>query len=144
MSVAHKENGRIVAHVGKVDVDIPRSVGYFGAIGLAVAFEVIEWPVGLFIAGIPFVKMLNRRKLPDPVRFVEHVLDGAAKPVGGDSEGTIRIAGQEPSSVPPSTDEANAGKGRTAKANGQRSALASGQGQKSAAMRSRTVSSRRK
>jgi hypothetical protein len=144
MSVAQEQNGRLVAHLGKVDVDVPRSVGYFGAIGLAVAFEVIEWPVGLFIAAIPFVKMLNRRKLPDPVRFVEHVLDGAAKPVGGDSEGTIRVAGQQPSSVPPSTDDANAGKGQAARANRQRSGAASGQAEKPAPTRTRTVSSRRK
>lgn len=144
MSVAEKDDGRLLAHVGKVDIDIPRSVGYFGAIGLAVAFEVIEWPVGLFIAAIPFVKMLNRPKLPDPVRFVEHVLDGAAKPVGGDSEGTIRIAGQQPSSAPPSTDAGNAGRGKAAQANGQRSAAASAQTQKSTPTRTRTVSSRRK
>ena len=143
MSVAQKDDGRLVAHVGKVDVDIPRSVGYFGAIGLAVAFEVIEWPVGLFIAAIPFVKMLNRPKLPDPVRFVEHVLDGAAKPVGGDSEGTIRIAGQQPSSEPPSTDAANAGKGKAAQGNGQRRS-ATPSAEKSASTRTRTVSSRRK
>jgi hypothetical protein len=91
------DNRGLVTRVGRVQVDVPRSVGYFGAIGLAVAFEVIEWPVGLFIAAIPFIKMLNRPKLPQPVRFVEHVLDGAAKPVGGDAEGTIRFAGQHPS-----------------------------------------------
>ena len=96
------ENRGLVARVGAVQVDVPRSVGYFGAVGLAVAFEVIEWPVGLFIAAIPFVKMLNRPKLPDSVRFVEHILDGAAKPVGGDSEGTIRFSDQQPSDQQPS------------------------------------------
>jgi hypothetical protein len=101
------EDRGLVANVGPLAVDVPRSVGYFGAIGLAVAFEVIEWPVGLFIASIPFIKMLNRPKLPEPVRFVEHVLDGAAKPVGGDSEGTVRVAGQQPADQPPSTPEQN-------------------------------------
>jgi hypothetical protein len=105
------ENRGLVAHVGPVVVDVPRSIGYFGAIGLAVALEVIEWPVGLFIASIPFVKMLNRPKLPQPVRFVEHVLDGAAKPVGGDSEGTIRVPNQRPTSQPPSPHEAHKGMG---------------------------------
>lgn len=103
------ENRGLVARVGQVDVDIPRSIGYFGAITLAVAFEVIEWPVGLFIASIPFVKMLNRPKLPQPVHFVEHVLDGAAKPVGGDSEGTIHIANQRSSSEPPSSEASRRG-----------------------------------
>ena len=108
------ENRGLVARVGSVQVDVPRSVGYFGAVGLAVAFEVIEWPVGLFIAAIPFVKMLNRPKLPEPVRFVEHVLDGAAKPVGGDSEGTIRIGDQQSSDQQPSP-RASGGDGSSAR-----------------------------
>lgn len=78
--------------VGPLQVDWPRSIGYFGAISTAVAFEVISWPVGLFIASVPFLKMLNRRHSRRPVRFVGHLFDGAAKPVGGDSEGTIRLA----------------------------------------------------
>src|SRR5579859_5826312 len=78
--------------VGPVAIDWPRSIGYFGAIGTAVAFEVISWPVGLFIAAVPFVKMLNQRGTNMPVRFVGHLFDGAAKPVGGDSEGTIKLA----------------------------------------------------
>lgn len=102
MTRAQPENRGLVSRVGPIEVDIPRSVGYFGGIALAVALDVIDWPVGLFIASIPLVKMLNRPQLPQPVRFAEHVLDGAAKPVGGDSEGTIRIAGQQPTK-PPST-----------------------------------------
>lgn len=84
--------------VGPVQIDWPRSIGYFGAITTGVAFEVISWPVGLFIASVPFLKMLNRRHSKKPVRFVGHLFDGAAKPVGGDSEGTIRLA-QKPKPV---------------------------------------------
>lgn len=100
MSRGQPENRGLVRQVGPLHVDVPRSVGYFGGIALAVAFDVIEWPVGLFIASVPLIKMLNRPNLPSPVRFVEHVLDGAAKPVGGDSTGTIRLAGQEPVKPP--------------------------------------------
>jgi hypothetical protein len=78
--------------VGPLEVDWARSIGYFGAITTAVAFEVISWPVGVFIASVPFLKMLNRRRARKPVRFMGHLFDGAAKPVGGDSEGTIRLA----------------------------------------------------
>lgn len=112
MIAGKQANRGLVARIGPLDVDIPRSIGYFGGIGLAVAFEVIEWPVGLFIASIPLVKMLNRPKLPEPVRFVEHVLDGMAKPVGGDSEGTVRAASEGSSaeeSLSTGSVDANAG-----------------------------------
>ena len=95
-SASDPANRGLVHRVGPIDVDTAKSIGYFGGIGVAVALEIIEWPVGLFIAGIPFVKMLNRPGAPKPVRFVAHVFDGMAKPVGGDSEGTVRLAPQPP------------------------------------------------
>jgi hypothetical protein len=52
---------------------------------------VIEPSPGLFIAAVPFLKMLDLPGLPKRARFVAQVLEGAAKPVGGDSEGTVRI-----------------------------------------------------
>ncbi len=125
---AQPENRGLVTNVGPLHVDVPRSVGYFGAVGLAVAFEVIEWPVGLFIAAIPFIKMLNRPTLPQPVRFVEHVLDGAAKPVGGDAEGTIRFNDQRPSDLMPSqpaAPEPSGGNGSRRKSASRRRAPAS-------------------
>lgn len=90
------------ARLGPLEIDVPRSIGYFGAIGLAVAFELIEPPVGLFIASIPFLKLLQQRREPKPVRFVGAVLEGASIPVGGDSEATIRVAPsrQSPQSQP--------------------------------------------
>lgn len=81
----------LVSHIGPVKVDWPRSLGYYGGIGLAVAAELIEPPLAIFIAAIPFLKMLNRPKASLPVRFVGQVLDGAAKPVGGSSEATIEL-----------------------------------------------------
>jgi hypothetical protein len=72
-------------------VDVPRSLGYFGAIGAAVAFGVIEPPLGIFIAAVPLVKMLGKANLPQPIRFAAEVVDGAAQPVGGEAEGTVRL-----------------------------------------------------
>jgi hypothetical protein len=79
-----------VGRVGPVEVDWPRSLGFFGGIALAVGAGLIEPPLGLFIAAVPFVKMLDLPRLPNQLRFVGQVLEGVAKPVGGDSEGTVR------------------------------------------------------
>jgi hypothetical protein len=81
----------MVVQIGRLQIDVPRSLGYYGGIGAAVAFGVIEPPLGLFIAAIPVLKMLGKANFPQPVRFVEEVLDGAAKPVGGDAQGTVRL-----------------------------------------------------
>jgi hypothetical protein len=82
----------LVSQIGPVKVDWPRSIGYYGGIGLAVAAGAIEPPLAIFIAAIPFLKMLNRPRASQPVRFIGQVLDGAAKPVGGSSEATIQLA----------------------------------------------------
>ena len=81
----------LVSRIGPVKVDWPRSLGYYGGIGIAVAAGVIDPPLAIFIAAIPFLKMLNRPKASQPVRFIGQVLDGAAKPVGGSSEATIEL-----------------------------------------------------
>lgn len=79
-----REDRGLIGRAGPLEIDWPRSVGYFGGVGLAVAFGVIEPPLGLFIAAVPFFKLLNRPKAPRSVRLVSQLLDGAAKPVGGD------------------------------------------------------------
>jgi hypothetical protein len=81
----------LTSRIGPIEVDWPRSAGYFGGIAVAVMAGVLEPPVGIFIAAIPFIKMLNRPKAPLPVRMVAQIFDGAAKPVGGDSEATIQL-----------------------------------------------------
>ena len=94
----------LVSHIGPVTVDWPRSLGYYGGISLAVAAGMIEPPLALFIAAIPFLKMLNRPTASQPVRFLAQVLDGAAKPVGGSSEATIELTPADtPSPVARST-----------------------------------------
>ncbi len=88
-----EQNGRgMVTRVGALEVDIPRSIGYFGAIALAVALEIIDPPVGLFIAAVPLFKLLEKREKQAPTRFIGEVLEGAAKPVGGDAQAVIRLA----------------------------------------------------
>lgn len=82
---------QLVSRVGPVELDWPRSLGYFGGVGLAVAAGLIDPPLGLFIAAVPFLKMLDLPGLPKLPRFVGQVFEGVAKPVGGDSEGTIRV-----------------------------------------------------
>ena len=68
-----------------------RHISMIFAIALAVGLELIDPPIGLFIAAIPFLKMLNLSKVEFPPRFVGHVVEGMAKPLGGDSQGTIRF-----------------------------------------------------
>lgn len=81
----------LTSRFGSIEVDWPEMVGYYGGIGLALAFELIEPPLALFIAAVPILKMLKSPKSPMPVRAVSHLLDGAARPVGGDAEGAIRV-----------------------------------------------------
>lgn len=86
-----KEDRGLTSRLGPLRVDWPRSLGYFGGTAVAVAFGIIEPPLGLFIVAIPFLKMLNRPQAPLPVRFVGQMLDGASKPVGGDTEATVEL-----------------------------------------------------
>ncbi len=91
---ADKEEA-LTLRVGPVEIDIPESLGYFGGAWLAVSLELIAPPIGVLIAAIPFIRMLDIPQLPLPVTFFGHVVEGAAKPLGSDADGTIRIAGNE-------------------------------------------------
>jgi hypothetical protein len=86
-----KEDRGLTSRLGPLQIDWPRSLGYFGGTAAAVAFGIIEPPLGLFIAAIPFLKMLNRPEAPMPMRFVSQMLDGASKPVGGDTAATVEL-----------------------------------------------------
>ncbi|HUZ02125.1 MAG TPA: hypothetical protein VMU89_17395 [Thermomicrobiaceae bacterium] len=85
----------LTGHVGPIEVDWPRSAGYFGGIALATALGMVEPPLALFIAAIPFFKLLNQPSVPRPLRVVTHFLDGMAKPVGGEAEATLWLAKPE-------------------------------------------------
>ena len=95
-----QEDKGLVSRVGPIEIDWPRSAGFFGALAAATAVGLIEPPLGLFIAAVPFIKMLDRPQLPVLPRFISQVLDGMAKPVGGDAEGTIRFSGRPHPSAP--------------------------------------------
>jgi hypothetical protein len=88
--MSSEERG-LVVHAGPVTVDVPRSVGYFGGVALAVSAGLIDPPLGLFIAAVPVLKMLSNSQAPRVVRFAGLIFDGAAQPVGGDAEGTVRL-----------------------------------------------------
>jgi hypothetical protein len=78
--------------LGPLQIDVPQTVGYYGGIGAALAFGLLEPPLAAFIAAVPLIKILAERGAPIPVRFVAEILQGAAKPVGSDAEGTVRLA----------------------------------------------------
>jgi hypothetical protein len=92
---------KLISRIGTLEIDWPRSLGYFGGIALAVGAGVIDPPLGLFIAAVPFIKMIDLPRLNNRVRFVAQVLEGVAKPVSGDSQGTIRIVTAEGASDQP-------------------------------------------
>ncbi|QBD76734.1 hypothetical protein EPA93_12250 [Ktedonosporobacter rubrisoli] len=87
-----EQNLGMASRVGPVEVDWPRTIGYYGGIGLAWAFELLEPPLLIFIAAVPLLKMLNHPNAPKATRFVGQILEGAAKPVGGSAESTIQLA----------------------------------------------------
>lgn len=76
---------------GPVDIDIPETLGYYGGLGAAVLLGVLEPPVAAFIAAVPLIKMLGTSAAPTPINFLGRMLQGAAKPVGSDGEGTVRL-----------------------------------------------------
>lgn len=88
----------LVGRVGPVEIDWPLALGYYGGIGLGLALEIIEPPLALFIAAVPFFKMLNRPNSTLPSRALAQLLAGASKPVGGDGEAAIRLNPQTASS----------------------------------------------
>jgi hypothetical protein len=91
-----QEEQGLTSQVGPVEINWPQTIGYYGGIGLALAAELIEPPIALFIGAIPLFKMLSHPSLPRPVRFVSQVLEGTAKPVGGSDEATIHLTEQQP------------------------------------------------
>lgn len=83
--------------VGTIEVDVPRSIGYFGGLAAATGLGLIEPPLALFIAAVPVYKALTNTALPKAVRVVGEVLQGAAKPVGSDAQGVIELEDQHES-----------------------------------------------
>ncbi|HEY4388351.1 MAG TPA: hypothetical protein VGN34_28200 [Ktedonobacteraceae bacterium] len=87
----NEEKLGMTSRIGPIEIDWPRTIGYYGGIGLAIAFELIEPPLAMFIAAIPLLKMLNHPGASGSARFVGQMLEGAANPVGGSAEATIQL-----------------------------------------------------
>jgi hypothetical protein len=92
MEASEAEERGLITRVGSLEIDWPKSLGYFGGIALAVAYDLIAPPIGLFIAAIPVVKLFKHPGRSWPLRIVADAIEGAAKPVGGDAEATVRLA----------------------------------------------------
>lgn len=80
--------------LGTMEIDVPRSIGYFGGLAAATGLGLIEPPLAAFIAAVPLYKLLTNTALPKSLRVVGEVLEGAAKPVGSDADGVVRLADQ--------------------------------------------------
>jgi hypothetical protein len=85
-----KSDKAVTGQADHVEIDWPRSLGFFGGLGVAAALELVPIPIAVFVAAVPFLKMLNRPDASTGRTFFTHLVDGAAKPVGGDTEGTVR------------------------------------------------------
>ncbi|HZS21326.1 MAG TPA: hypothetical protein VFA63_10090 [Pseudonocardiaceae bacterium] len=77
--------------IGPVRWEVLRSLGYFGGAAIAVSAGLIDPPLGVFIAAVPLIKVLTNSALPVVVRAVGEMLEGAAKPIGSDAEGVVRL-----------------------------------------------------
>jgi hypothetical protein len=82
----------MVLRGGRIEIDVPRSLGHFGGIAAAVAVGRVEPPLGVFIAAVPCVKTLAAPEAPDPLRFLRLVTEGAAQPVGSCGQRAVRFA----------------------------------------------------
>jgi hypothetical protein len=84
------EDRLFVVKVGPLAIDIPRTVGFYGGIALAVGLDMIAPPLACAIAAVPLLKLLKRKNATLPEKVVAAVVEGAANPVGGDAEGCVR------------------------------------------------------
>jgi len=89
--MANQDEQGLTSQVGPVEINWPLTVGYYGGIGLAIAFDLVAPPLAIFIAAIPFMKMINRPGASRPTRLVSQVLQGVATPVNGDAPSSIRL-----------------------------------------------------
>jgi hypothetical protein len=92
MADEQQEDQPFVSRIGPIDIDWPRSLGFFGGIALAIAFDLIAPEIALFVACVPLVKLLERQHATRPEKAIAAIMEGAAKPLGGDAEATIRPA----------------------------------------------------
>ncbi len=87
-----EEDQPFVTRVGPIDVDWVRSIGFFGGIALAIGFELIAPELALFVAAVPLVKLLKRQHATKIEKAFAGIVEGAAKPLGGDAAEAVRPA----------------------------------------------------
>ena len=87
-----REDRPFVQRIGPVDVDWARSIGFYGGIALAIGFELIAPELALFVAAVPLVKLLKRKHATRIEKALAAIVEGAAKPLGGDAEESVRPA----------------------------------------------------
>ncbi len=92
MANEQDEDRDFTTRIGPVDIDWPRALGFYGGIAVALALDVVAPELALFVAAVPLLKLLKRRRATRPERLVAAVLEGAAKPIGGDAEAVVRPA----------------------------------------------------
>lgn len=85
-----REEG-LTSQIGPLEINWPLTVGYYGGIGVALAFDMVAPPLALFVAAVPFFKMLNRPDASQPTRLISQLLQGMATPVNGDAPASIRL-----------------------------------------------------
>src|SRR2546429_9311431 len=85
-----EQDRRVTRHIGPLDSDWPRSIGYYGGIGLAGAAGMVGAPVALSVAPIPFLKMLNPPTRAWAPGFVPPVGECPPQPAGGAPLGAIQ------------------------------------------------------
>src|SRR5207237_10482155 len=55
-----EQDRRVTRRIGPLDSDWPRSIGYYGGIGLAVAAGLVGAPVAVSVAALPVLEVRDR------------------------------------------------------------------------------------
>src|SRR5438270_2487107 len=85
------EQRGLMIRLGQLEVDWPKTIGYYGGVGVALACDLIAPPLALFIAAIPVLKLFKAPAQPGLLRIAADAVEGAARPVGGDADAIIRV-----------------------------------------------------
>jgi hypothetical protein len=80
-----------VGHDNQITVDWPRSIGFFGALGVAAALELVPMSVAIFVAAVPFLND-GRPRRKHTAQIHQSPRRRRRQARRGDSEGTVRWA----------------------------------------------------
>ena len=85
------EQRGLMIRLGPLEVDWPKTIGYYGGVGIALVCDLIAPPLAFFIAAIPVLKLFKAPAQPGLLRIAADAMEGAARPVGGDADAIIRV-----------------------------------------------------